>query len=62
MNEGDQSSTGQLIDAVLQTHPAYATTLAEATSRNLSVFTLLEEALDAQMEAAGMQRLSLIHI
>ena len=58
MNEGGQSSTGQLIDAVLQTHPAYATALAEATSRNLSVFTLLEEALDAQMEAAGMQRTS----
>lgn len=58
MNEGGQSSTGQLIDTVLQTHPAYATALAEATSRNLSVFTLLEEALDAQMEAAGMQRTS----
>lgn len=58
MNEGGQSSTGQLIDAVLQTHPAYATALAEATSRNLSLFTLLEEVLDAQMQSAGIQRTS----
>ena len=53
MNEGGQSSTGQLIDAVLETHPAYAATLSLAQARGASVFELLEESLAAQMHARG---------
>ena len=54
INEGGQSSTGQLIDAVLQTHPAYATTLSEAHARQCSVYSLLEESLEAQMQASEL--------
>ncbi|WFD28337.1 hypothetical protein MNAN1_003346 [Malassezia nana] len=51
MNEGGQSSTGQLIDAIIETHPAYAATLSHAQTRSCSVFELLEESLEAQMHA-----------
>ncbi|WFD24352.1 hypothetical protein MEQU1_003051 [Malassezia equina] len=53
MNEGGQSSTGQLIDAMIETHPAYASTLSLAQARQVSVFELLEESLQAQMHTRG---------
>ncbi|WFD31309.1 hypothetical protein MSPP1_002343 [Malassezia sp. CBS 17886] len=54
MNEGGQSSTGQLLDFVLETHPAYADVAAEARTRHCSVYAVLEESLAAQMAAAQL--------
>lgn len=54
MNEGGQSSTGQLIDFIIKTHPASAAAESEAAARQCSIFTLLEESLDAQLSASGI--------
>lgn len=51
MNEGGQSSTGQLIDFVLETHPAYAALKTDAREQQRSVYDLLHETLAAQMAA-----------
>ncbi|KAG8754441.1 hypothetical protein FRC14_005077 [Serendipita sp. 396] len=54
MNEGGQSSTGQLIDFMITTHPAYseAKGLAEATQK--PIHTLLAETLQRLQEEAGV--------
>ena len=54
MNEGGQSSTGQLIDMILETHPAYAALQAEAQERHVSPFSLLEETLATLMTEQGL--------
>ncbi|PKI84003.1 hypothetical protein MVES_002048 [Malassezia vespertilionis] len=54
MNEGGQSSTGQLIDFVLETHPAFPALREEAAAKSVSVFALLEVSLEEQMRAAGI--------
>ncbi|CAK5262634.1 unnamed protein product [Mycena citricolor] len=53
MNEGGQSSTGQLIDFILTTHPAYAATKAKG-----NVFALLEEELDRLCQAEGAESIT----
>jgi ribulose kinase len=45
MNEGGQSSTGQLIDFMIETHPAAGKLKAEAKEKGVNHFVLLEEIL-----------------
>ncbi|CAO1614319.1 unnamed protein product [Parajaminaea phylloscopi] len=47
-NEGGQSSTGQLIDFIIDTHPAAAAMKEEAERQGTNLFSLLDEML-AQM-------------
>lgn len=54
MNEGGQSSTGQLIDYVLETHPAYAALKSDAKSANRSIYDLLQDSLEKQMQALDL--------
>ena len=58
MNEGGQSSTGQLIDFVMSTHPAYPKLLAEAEKTGKNPFTLLGERLDRMRTEKGLETAS----
>ncbi|KAJ9093599.1 hypothetical protein QFC19_008266 [Naganishia cerealis] len=53
MNEGGQSSTGQLIDFIMQTHPAYNKVLDMAKQRSSNVFDILEEKLEELKKDRG---------
>ncbi|EPQ32165.1 uncharacterized protein PFL1_00362 [Pseudozyma flocculosa PF-1] len=46
MNEGGQSSTGQLIDFVIDTHPAIARLREEAATTNRNTFNVLHDRLN----------------
>lgn len=46
MNEGGQSSTGQLIDFIIETHPAVEKAKAQAKEHKKNLFVYLEEVLD----------------
>lgn len=54
MNEGGQSSTGQLIDFMVSTHPAFPKlqALVKETGRNL--FDLLGERLETMRQEKGV--------
>jgi len=54
MNEGGQSSTGQLIDFIVSTHPAYQELKDLARDRNKTIHDVLRETLEAirQRESA----------
>lgn len=58
MNEGGQSSTGQLIDFIIDTHPAspHLRTLASETNRN--TFTVLHDKIDSLALEAGVDHAS----
>ncbi|KAG8745419.1 hypothetical protein FRC10_008129 [Ceratobasidium sp. 414] len=58
MNEGGQSSTGQLIDFVLTTHPAYARLESLAKEQQKSVHVVLAERLEALRQEAGVESLT----
>jgi ribulose kinase len=58
MNEGGQSSTGQLIDFVMSTHPAYPKLLAEAEKTGKNTFVLLGERLDRMRKEKGLETAS----
>ena len=53
MNEGGQSSTGQLIDFMITTHPAYPRLTEESKKSGKNMFDILEERLAAQVEEKG---------
>jgi len=59
MNEGGQSSTGQLIDFVMSTHPAYPKLLAEAEKTGKNTFVLLGERLDRMRKEKGFETASM---
>ncbi|KAJ6516316.1 Pentulose kinase [Mycena sanguinolenta] len=62
MNEGGQSSTGQLIDFMLTTHPAYAELQSRAKAQNQNIFTVLTsllEKLRVEADAASLTELTL---
>jgi ribulose kinase len=59
MNEGGQSSTGQLIDFVMSTHPAYPKLLAEAEKTGKNPFVLLGERLDRMRQEKGYETASM---
>ncbi|KAF4601895.1 hypothetical protein EYR40_005095 [Pleurotus pulmonarius] len=46
MNEGGQSSTGQLIDFILTTHPAYSKLVETAKAKQTDIHTLLRDLLE----------------
>ncbi|WWC86903.1 uncharacterized protein L201_001782 [Kwoniella dendrophila CBS 6074] len=50
MNEGGQSSTGQLIDFMMQTHPAYPKLVELSKKTGKSTFELLGDRLDEMMK------------
>lgn len=58
MNEGGQSSTGQLIDFVMSTHPAYPKLLQEAKETGKNTFVLLGERLDRMRKEKGLETAS----
>lgn len=50
MNEGGQSSTGQLLDFMLETHPAWPKLLEQAKAKGINHFVLLNDLLQEQMK------------
>jgi len=50
MNEGGQSSTGQLLDFMLETHPAWPKLLAQSKEKGVNHFVLLGDLLEEQMK------------
>ncbi|CEH17506.1 related to ribitol kinase [Ceraceosorus bombacis] len=54
MNEGGQSSTGQLIDFIIDTHPAISTLKERATTNKSNLFTELHGILDTLQEKADL--------
>ncbi|CAO1638959.1 unnamed protein product [Sympodiomycopsis kandeliae] len=53
-NEGGQSSTGQLIDFILETHPAGAALKKRADSESTNLFSLLDSILVQMAQRAGV--------
>ncbi|KAN0066377.1 hypothetical protein ACQY0O_000471 [Thecaphora frezii] len=51
--EGGQSSTGQLIDFVIDTHPATACLREEAAAKNCNIFSVLHDRLDKLTSQRG---------
>ncbi|GAC76828.1 ribulose kinase and related carbohydrate kinases [Moesziomyces antarcticus T-34] len=58
MNEGGQSSTGQLIDFIIDTHPASPQLRTLASETNRSPFTVLHDKIDELVAAAGLPNAS----
>lgn len=54
MNEGGQSSTGQLIDFMVTTHPAYPKLLKLAEQTQKSWFDILAERLESMRVEKGV--------
>lgn len=50
MNEGGQSSTGQLLDFMLETHPAWPKLLEMSKQKGINHFVLLNDLLEEQMK------------
>jgi len=59
---GGQSSTGQLIDFVLTTHPAHAELQSLATSQSRDIFEILFSTLDTLCIEAGLQKNQYTHL
>ena len=53
MNEGGQSSTGQLLDFMLETHPAYDKLLKQAKQNGVNHFVLLGQLLEELQKEQG---------
>ncbi|KZO94845.1 Pentulose kinase [Calocera viscosa TUFC12733] len=53
MNEGGQSSTGQLIDFIITTHPAYDELKKLAHNKKTNIFDVLAETLEDLKKEAG---------
>ena len=58
MNEGGQSSTGQLIDFMVTTHPAYPKLLKLAEETKKSWFDILAERLEGMRVEKGVSTTS----
>ncbi|KAJ7265859.1 FGGY family of carbohydrate kinase [Mycena haematopus] len=58
MNEGGQSSTGQLIDFILKTHPAYGELQERAKAQGKNIFTVLNDLLEKLRVEAGVTSLT----
>ncbi|KDQ12706.1 hypothetical protein BOTBODRAFT_176136 [Botryobasidium botryosum FD-172 SS1] len=58
MNEGGQSSTGQLIDFTITTHPAYPTLKERAQAENTSIHKILADTLEQMRVDAGVETLT----
>ncbi|KAI0052638.1 Pentulose kinase [Auriscalpium vulgare] len=53
MNEGGQSSTGQLIDFIITTHPAYAELKERAAKQQANIHEVLRQIMDEVKRAEG---------
>ncbi|KAL5508501.1 hypothetical protein ACEPAH_6120 [Sanghuangporus vaninii] len=58
MNEGGQSSTGQLIDFMITTHPAYKELQEIAEKEKTSIHTVLANELERQRKEKGLESLT----
>jgi FGGY-family pentulose kinase len=58
MNEGGQSSTGQLIDFIIETHPAAARAKEMAKEKGTNIFSFLHMILDGLAKARSVPTLS----
>ncbi|KAF7354935.1 Pentulose kinase [Mycena sanguinolenta] len=58
MNEGGQSSTGQLIDFMLTTHPAYAELQSRAKAQGTNIFAVLTSLLESLRVSADVATLT----
>ncbi|KAF8630051.1 hypothetical protein AX15_003136 [Amanita polypyramis BW_CC] len=54
INEGGQSSTGQLIDFIITTHPAYPQVVEQAKRENKSIHAVLEDILQQLRAERGV--------
>ncbi|KAF8632006.1 hypothetical protein AX17_004950 [Amanita inopinata Kibby_2008] len=54
MNEGGQSSTGQLIDFILKNHPAYPQLVEQAKKENKPIHAVLEDVLQKLRAERGV--------
>lgn len=61
MNEGGQSSTGQLIDFILKTHVAYPELEKVASERKTNIFTILGELLEKAKFEEGVETVNQIN-
>ncbi|KAI0069267.1 Pentulose kinase [Artomyces pyxidatus] len=55
MNEGGQSSTGQLIDFVITTHPAYVELKERAQNQGVNIHIVLREVMEEIRKAEGAE-------
>lgn len=60
MNEGGQSSTGQLLDFMIDTHPASERLSALAKERGMNRFDVLTDLLKTMAKERGVEFLSLL--
>jgi len=58
MNEGGQSSTGQLIDFIITTHPAYQELVKLGQEQKKNIYTVLEERLEKIRLENGVESLT----
>lgn len=58
MNEGGQSSTGQLIDFVISTHPANSKLKEEAEKTGKSTYEVLGDRLKTMRKSEGAETTS----
>ncbi|TDL29142.1 Pentulose kinase [Rickenella mellea] len=58
MNEGGQSSTGQLIDFMITTHPAYPKLVERAKNENTNIHNVLADQLNHLRKEAGVENLT----
>ncbi|GJJ07740.1 hypothetical protein Clacol_001945 [Clathrus columnatus] len=58
MNEGGQSSTGQLIDFIISTHPSRDVLEKLASERNVTNFEVLEQELERLQKEKGVDSLT----
>lgn len=58
MNEGGQSSTGQLIDFMIKTHPAYPQLQQLSEEQNRNMFDVLGDKLEEMRVARGCETLT----
>ncbi|KAE9398272.1 Pentulose kinase [Gymnopus androsaceus JB14] len=58
MNEGGQSSTGQLIDFMIKTHPAYPRLQKLAEDQKTNIFAVLQELLQKMKKENGAESLT----
>ncbi|KIK65750.1 hypothetical protein GYMLUDRAFT_39265 [Collybiopsis luxurians FD-317 M1] len=58
MNEGGQSSTGQLIDFMIKTHPAYPRLQKLAEDQQSNIFNVLQELLQKMKKESGVESLT----
>ena len=58
MNEGGQSSTGQLIDFMIKTHPAYPELVEVSKKEGKNMFDVLGERLESMRVSRGEDTLT----